>query len=494
MAAFFPEVNLSKYETHPLYKIMHPRSIAFWGASNNSMVMGSVQLSHVLSMGFDGPVYPIHPKHKIIQGLQAYSKVSEVPGPVDLAVLILPTHVVPEVLEDCGKFGIDRAIIVSAGFGEQEGSHGKELQQQIVDIANRYGIRFVGPNCIGVVNPYHKLNTTFFAYDSKPGFIGMASQSGSFITQMFAHLDKFGLGYSEGFSLGNEAMTDLTDCIEYLAESEETKVIALYIEGIRRGREFVRVASEVSRKKPIVAFYVGGSESGSRAGMSHTGAMAGSDALYDGIFKQSGIIRARSIEELFDFCYVLGSQPLPRGSNLAILTHSGGPGAAASDASERAGLTLAAFSPETCEKLQALVPGTASIKNPVDLTFSKNYSDYLGTMPEILLSDENVDSLFIYCLMPHQRVIQAVVGAGVDENQAGAFADQYVKIQTDAVTAIAAKYGKPVVGGSYCDRSEFFVRQLQDSGLPVLASPERAVTAMGALAGYAKWRRDHQND
>ncbi len=304
---------MSKYEIHPLYKIMHPKSIAFWGASNNSMVMGSVQLSHVLSMGFEGPVYPIHPNQQMIQGLQAYSKVSEVPGPVDLAVLILPTHVVPEVLEDCGKFGINRAIIVSAGFGEQEGSHGKELQQQIVEIANRYDIRFVGPNCIGVVNPYHKLNTTFFPYDAKPGFIGMASQSGSFITQMFVHLDKFGLGYSEGFSLGNEAMTDLTDCIEYLAESETTRVIALYIEGIRRGREFVRVASEVSRKKPIVAFYVGGSESGRRAGMSHTGAMAGPDALYDGIFKQSGIIRARSIEELFDFCYVLGSKPQPKG-------------------------------------------------------------------------------------------------------------------------------------------------------------------------------------
>ncbi len=140
------------------------------------------------------------------------------------------------------------------------------------------------------------------------------------------------------------------------------------------------------------------------------------------------------------------------------------------------------------------MPGTASIKNPVDLTFAKNYSDYLGTMPEILLSDENVDSLFIYCLMPHQRVIQAVVGAGIDQDQASAFADQYIKTQSDTVARIAAKYDKPVVGGSYCDRSEFFVRQLQDSGLPVLASPERAVSAMGALARYAKWRRDHQDD
>ncbi len=482
---------MTDYNKHPLYKIMHPKSIAFWGASNNSMVMGSVQLSHVLAMKFPGPVYPIHPKHKIIQGLPAYSKVSEVPGHVDLAVLVLPTNVVPEVLEDCGKSGIDRAIIVSAGFGEQEGSHGKELQKQIVDIANKYGIKFVGPNCIGVINPYHKLNTTFFPYDAKPGFIGMASQSGSFITQMFVHLEKFGLGYSEGFSLGNEAMTDLTDCIEYLAESPETRVIALYIEGIRRGREFVRVATEVSRKKPIVAFYIGGSESGRRAGMSHTGAMAGSDSLYDGIFKQSGIIRARSIEELFDFSYVLGSQPLARGNRTAILTHSGGPGAAAADAAERAGLILSPFSKDTLEKLQALVPGTASVKNPVDLTFAKNYSDYLGTIPEILLSDNNVDSLFIYCLMPHQRVIQAVVGAGVEKDQAATFANQYIQSQSAVASQFSTKFGKPVVGGSYCDRSEFFIRELQDQGLPVLASPERAVTALGALVRYSQWRKDH---
>ena len=488
------EFTLTSYEKHPLYKIMHPSSIAFWGASNNSMVMGSVQLAHVLDMKFDGPVYPIHPKQDNIQGLKAYSKVSDVPGPVDLAVIILPTHVVPEALEDCGRFGIDSAIIVSAGFGEQEGTHGKELQQQIVDIARKYGIRFVGPNCIGVVNPYHKLNTTFFPYEGRPGFIGMASQSGSFITQMFVHLDKFGLGYSEGFSLGNEAMTDLTDCIEYLAESPETRVIALYIEGIRRGREFVRVATQVSRKKPIVAFYVGGSESGRRAGMSHTGAMAGSDALYDGIFKQSGIIRARSIEELFDFCYVLGSQPLPDGNGLAVLTHSGGPGAAASDAAERAGLKLSAFSEKTQEKLRALVPGTASIKNPVDLTFAKNYSDYLGTLPNILLQDENVDSLFIYCLMPRQRVIQAVVGAGIERSQASDFATQYIVSQSEIAGQFSNNLGKPVVGGSYCDRSELFVRELQDHGFPVLASPERAVTAMGALARYASWRRYHEED
>ncbi len=245
------------FEQSPLYRIMHPASVAFWGASGNPMGMGSVQLSQMLALGFEGPVYPMHPREQEILGLKAYHHLKDVPGPVDLAILVLPTKVVPEILEECGKSGVTRAIIVSAGFGEK-GSDGKELQNRIVEIARKYGIHFIGPNCIGVVNPYAKLNTTFFPYEATPGFIGMASQSGSFITQVFVHLEKFGLGFSQGFSVGNEAMTDITDCLEYLGQCPHTKVIALYIEGVRRGRDFFRVAREVSKRKPIVAYYIGG--------------------------------------------------------------------------------------------------------------------------------------------------------------------------------------------------------------------------------------------
>jgi acetate---CoA ligase (ADP-forming) subunit alpha len=480
---------MKNFENNPLYKIMHPRSIAFWGASTNSMSMGSIQLANLLSMGFEGEVYPIHPKDKEINGLKAYSKISDVPGKTDLAILILPTGVVPGVLEECGLSGIKKAIIVSAGFSEKEGREGKLLQKELVDIAKRYGMTFVGPNCIGVINPSFKLNTTFFPYDAKPGFIGMASESGSFITQMFVHLAKFNLGFSQGFSLGNEAMVDLTDCIEYLAHCPATKVIALYIEGIRRGRRFVEVARRVSKIKPIVAFYVGGSKAGGRAGLSHTGAMAGPDHLYEGIFRQCGIIRAHSIEELFDFCYVLGSQPLPKGNRLGILTHSGGPGAAAADSAERSGLELSELTPSTAEALAPMVPNTASIKNPVDLTFAKNYSDYMATLPRILLKDENIDLLFIYCLMPHQRVISVILGSGMDTSQASEFAQQYIKNQSSITSSLASESGKPVVGGSFCDRTELFVRELQDYGMPVLPSPERAVSALGALYRYSRWLR-----
>ncbi|MGC8905918.1 MAG: acetate--CoA ligase family protein [Desulfomonilaceae bacterium] len=480
---------MSNFENHPLYRLMHPRSVAFWGASNDPMAMGSVQLGELLAMGFSGPVYPIHPRHKEILGLKAYPRVTNVPDQVDLAVLVIPTKIVPEVLEDCGKKGIKYAIIVSAGFAET-GSDGRALQDRIVEIARRYGIRFLGPNCIGAVNPRHKLNTTFYPYEASPGFIGMASQSGSFVTQMFVHLAKFGLGFSQGLSVGNEAVTDVTDCLEYLGECPWTKVIGLYLEGIRRGTDFLRVAAEASQKKPIVAYYVGGSAAGRQAGVSHTGAMAGRDEVYNGVFAQTGIIRASSMEELFDFCWVLGSQPLPKGNRIAVLTNSGGPGAAAADAAERSGLVLARFTDATRNALKALLPHTASVANPVDMTFARNHSDYFDAIPRILLEDEGVDGLFIYFLMPHKRIITSVMKAMAGESgDAQAIADEYVKSLASAVSSLAAAYGKPVVGGSFYTRNEFFIRELQDRGLPVLPSPERAVRALGALARYAAYRR-----
>lgn len=480
---------MNDFKNNPLYKIMHPKNIAFWGASSNSMSMGSIQLASLLMLGFEGNVYPIHPRDKEIKGLKAYSRISDVPEKVDLAILVIPTAIVAQVLNDCGEAGVKRAIVVSAGFSEKEGKEGKELQKRIVEIADSYGIKFLGPNCIGVVNSYLKLNTTFNPYDAAPGFIGMASQSGSFITQMFGHLSKFGLGFSQALSLGNEAMIDLSDCLEYLAQCPKTKVIALYIEGIRRGRHFVEIAKKVSKIKPIVSYYIGGSEAGRRAGQSHTGAMAGPDRLYDGVFRQCGIIRAHSIEELFDFCYVLGTQPLPQGNRLAILTHSGGPGAAAADSAERAGLELAELSPATLQALAPLLPYTASVKNPVDLTFAKNLNDYMATLPRILLKDQQIDSLFLYCLMPQQRVMLGVLGTGQGLEQAQQIVSEYVKGQSAIAANLSLESGKPAVGGTFGDRSELFVRELQDRGMTVLPSPERGVAGLGALYRYSKWRK-----
>ena len=299
-------------EKSPLYPIANPGSIAFFGASNHLSSMGSNLLASLQALGYPGRVYPVHPREATVRGLPAYRSVLDLPEAPDLAVLVLPADVVLPTLELCGRKGIPCAIIVSGGFREA-GPAGAELEAKLLGIARRYGLRFLGPNCIGVANPHHRLNTTFLECEGRPGHIGLASQSGSFITQMFNYLARRSLGFSSAFSVGNEADLDLVDCLAYLGACPRTRVIALYVEGIRRGRRFMETARRIAAQKPIVAFYVGGSEAGGRAGRSHTGALSGPDEIYDAVFRQSGIIRAQSISELFRHLSAPGRLSLARG-------------------------------------------------------------------------------------------------------------------------------------------------------------------------------------
>lgn len=471
-----------------LYRILNPRSIAFFGGSNSFSSMGTTQLSNLIELGFQGPIYAVHPTEATVQGLPTYKSVLDLPEVPDLAVMVLPTRIVPSVMEACGRKGIRNAVVISGGFKEV-GAEGAALESELAQSARRHGIRLLGPNCIGVVNPHHRLNTTFYPYRNSPGFIGMASQSGSFITQMFEPLDRFGLGFSAGISVGNEAAIDLVDAVQYLGACPHTRVIALYIEAIRRGRAFVEAARAITPAKPIVAFYVGGSEAGKRAGLSHTGAMAGPDRLYDGMFRQAGIVRAHSIDEMFDFCWALASCPRPSGTRLVIQTHSGGPGAAAADAAGRAGLQLPSLSPATAEKLKTLVPQTGSIHNPVDLTFTKNPMDYFLNIPRVLLEDEGVDGMLIYVLIPTHTVRNALGAMGVPEERIAEKMEKVLRQQVEAVAALVQTLHKPIIGYSFRDRRDSAVARLQDLGVPVLPSPERAARAMAALARYSRITR-----
>jgi acetyl-CoA synthetase (ADP-forming) len=473
----------------PLYLMLNPGSIAFYGASNNFSAMGTTQFANLRDLGFKGVLYPIHPTLDEVQGVRAYRSVLDLPEIPDLALMVLPTRIVPQMMEECGRKGIRRVIVVSGGFNEV-GGDGVGLQNRIVEIAKQYHMRFLGPNCIGVVNPWHKLNTTFFPYTVSPGFIGMASQSGSFVTQMFDYLGGFGLGFSAAISVGNEADMDIVDCLEYLAACPHTKVIALYIETIRRGRTFLERARAITPRKPIVALYVGGSNAGRRAGLSHTGAMAGPDRLYDGVFRQSGIIRARSIEELFDFSWVLGACPVPKGNHVIIQTHSGGPGVAAADACGRVGLELPPLSSATREKLSPFVPQTASMNNPVDLTFTKNPVDYFHAIPKVLMEGQETDGLMAYFLVPTRAVRDALESLGFSEDQIVEQGQKIIEQQSAAIAGLPEKYHKPVIGYSVHSREDVLVAKLQDKGIPVLGSPERGARAMGALMRYARWRKE----
>jgi acetate---CoA ligase (ADP-forming) subunit alpha len=474
-------------EKTTLYPIINPKSLVVFGASNKYASMGTNLLTSIMSLGFEGKIYPVHPSESLVKGLVAYKFVEDLPEIPDLALIVLPTQIVPQVLEACGKKGIRHAIVVSGGFKEVGGG-GVALEKQICHIADTYGIRFLGPNCIGVANPHHKFNATFLPCPQTPGFIGMASQSGSFITQMFDYLMQFGQAFSTGISAGNEANIDLVDCLEYLGACPRTKVIGMYIETIRRGREFIDMARSIVPHKPIVAYYAGGSEAGRTASLSHTGALSGPDKLYEGVFAQSGVIRASSIEELFDFCWCLGASPKPEGSRVLVLTHSGGPGAVAADACSRAGLVLNPISASVLAKLSPFMPHTGSAANPVDITYTKKSMDYFTQIPKILLDDENSDAMLMYFLMSEKSVIRAMEGYGITGEDAVRETRKFIDKHSQPVIDMIKNHPKPCIGFSFYNRDNPFIRILQDNGIVVFPSPTRAVKALAAMVRYVKLR------
>ncbi len=472
----------------PLYQIANPKSIAFFGASNTFMRMGSIMLSSLQAQGYEGKIFPVHPTEKVVRGLRAYPGILDVPEIPDLAIIVLPTEIVCQTLDDCGKKGIRSAIVVSGGFREA-GPEGAVLQKKLEAIARRHGIRFLGPNCLGVANLHLKLNPTPIKADCKAGFVGLASQSGSFITQMFNYLHRHGMGFSTALSVGNEASIDIVDCLEYLGACPHTKVITLYIEGINRGDQFVKIAKAITPHKPIVALYVGGSEAGKRAGLSHTGSLSGPNEIYDGIFKQCGIIRAQTLTELFDYALALGTLPRPKGNRVVIQTHSGGPGATAADSCGRAGLSLPRLSPETVEKLKPMIPKTASTANPVDMTFSKNPSEDYFNIPDALLQDKQTDILLAYFVSPGLFLERILEEMGISEEAIGAEADKLIADYAQKFVSLSRLHpDKPIVGFTYRSLQEKMVRTLLEAGVPVYQDPERAARSLAAVREYNERR------
>jgi acetate---CoA ligase (ADP-forming) len=470
----------------PLWQIMHPRSIAWVGASNNPTKMGTIQLLGLKHMNFPGPVYPIHPEERTVLGLKAYASAADLPEAPDLAVLIVPTRFAVPILEDLGKRGVKRAVIVTAGFKEM-GEEGRRQEQDLVATAKRYGIRFVGPNCIGVIHTRERLNTTFFAAHQTPGSVGIASQSGTYVTQVQLYLRRRGIAFSQAISVGNEANIDVVDCLEYLAEEEDTRSIILYLESLRRPHRFLEVARRVTREKPVMVLYVGGTQAGARSGMSHTGSLAGDDRLYNALFRQAGILRVSSIGDLYTFGFALANQPALKGNRVGIVSHSGGPVTSIADACERCGLEVPVFSPSLQKKLEKSLPATASGANPVDLTFSLDPQTMAVDIPRMILESGEVDGVIIHGIMGSAfRDVIAGQMKGFLDIPMEAMADAEEKTLSELVT-VAGQSNKPVVCSSFMDRNQDnCTRYLQDHGVPVLYGPEKAVRAMAYLRQYGR--------
>lgn len=477
----------SSLEENPLYYFANARSIAFLGASNRGETMGSIILNSLMGSRYRGVIYPVHPREESISGLKAYSSIDAIPVLPDLAVLVLPTKVVPEVLEECGRSGIRQVVIVSGGFKEV-GAEGVALEEELKRISRQYGIRVIGPNCLGIVNTRHRINTTPLLLRGDPGSVGLVSQSGSFVAQMFEYLSHLGLAFSTAFSVGNEMDVDLVDCMEYLEACPDTKVIALYIEGIKRGREFLEAARRISCSKPIVAFYVGGSETGRKAAFSHTGALSGPDELYSGMFRQSGVLRAYSVTELFDYSWALARLPEPGGRGVVIQTHSGGPGASAADVCGRLGMELPSLTDSTKKGLAEHLPHTASMGNPVDLTFTQDPRSFFFEIPRVILEDENLDFLLIYLFIPEDAIRQRLIVAGFSGEEVEKTITDIVQSGSDAFVKVLEKSKKPVVGFTYLNIRETFIKRIIQTGVPVFQDPARAVAAIRAVVDYYEFK------
>ena len=438
-----------------LDKIFKPASVAVVGASRKEGKVGHSVLKNIIEYGFEGEIFPINPTAEEILGLKCYKDISDV-GAVDLIIVCVPNVIVPEIIRRASAKG---AVIISAGFREG-GREGLRLERELLEAA-RGRMRIIGPNCLGIISAYSKLNASFSAKAPKPGRIAFISQSGALCTAVLDLADKEGIGFSYFVSLGNKCDVDEADLLEFLKDDEHTRVIALYLEGVKDGRRLMSAAENCSRSKPIVAIKSGRTAEGAKAASSHTGALAGSYEIFKTAAQQSGIVVADSLEELFDICIGFSLLEVPRTNKVAIVTNAGGPGVLAADACAEYGLELARLSDGTIRRLREALPPHASIYNPVDVLGDATADRYEKAL-EAVAADENVAAVLVI-LTP-----QAMT-----------------EIEKTAEVVTKFQSSKPIVaafmGGIDIEAA---LPILKRHGVPNYDEPRRAVRVLAALNEY----------
>ena len=383
-----------------LRHLMAPRRVAVIGASRDRQKIGGAIFHNLLDCGFTGAVFPVNPKAEAVAGVLAYPTVADIPGVVDLAVVVVPAAAVMAVVAECAAKKVSSVVVISAGFAET-GEAGRALQNRLTALVRSSGMRMIGPNCVGILNtdPAVSLNASFAARAPLAGRIAMASQSGALGVALLDQAKAMGLGVAQFVSLGNRADISSNDLLAYWAADERTDVILLYLESFGNTRNFARIARQVTRIKPVVALRGGRSSAGARAAASHTGSLAGPSAGLDALLRQTGVLQVDSIEDMFGVSQVMAYQPPPRGRRLAIVTNAGGPGILAADACAVQGLRLATLSPATRTRLAGFLPPEASTQNPVDMIASATPEAYRQAV-EAVLADEGVDSVLMIFIEP----------------------------------------------------------------------------------------------
>ncbi|HET7216503.1 MAG TPA: GNAT family N-acetyltransferase [Vicinamibacterales bacterium] len=450
--------------TASMKSFFEPRVVAVVGANRQRGKIGSEILRNLVADGFTGTIVPVHPAAAEIEGLKAYARVTEIPGPVDLALVVVPAAQVLAAVDDCISKQVRAICVISAGFSEC-GAEGRAREAELVAKIRAAGCRLIGPNCMGLLNtdPAIRLNATFSPVYPPAGSVAMSTQSGALGLAILDYAKRLDIGISSFVSVGNKPDVSGNDLIQYWADDPRTSVILLYLESFGNPRKFSEIARRVARTKPIVAVKAGRSTAGSRAAASHTGALASSDVVVDALFRQAGVIRTERLEELFDVAALLANQPVPRGGRVAILTNAGGPGILAADACEANGLTLPVLSESTRAELRAFLPAAASVGNPVDMLASAPPEHYRRALAAIL-RDDNVDSAIAIFIPP------------------------LVTEPTEVASAIADTVknvpGKPVLGVFM--RAEGAPATL--APIPCYAFPESAALALARVTSYGRWR------
>lgn len=473
--------NERKDHMNSLDAIFSPKSVAVLGASTTPGKVGHDIFANILKGGYQGVLYPVNPSTKSVLSVRAYPTITDIPDEVDLAFIILPPQIALDVVESSIEKGVKGIVIVSAGFREV-GGEGLTIENRIVSICSEAGVRIIGPNCLGVINPLPsvRLNASFSRRMPEAGKLSFISQSGALCTAVLDFAADRDFGFSKFISIGNKADVDELDLLRYFHEDEDTQVIMIYIEELRRdGNEFITTVKEITsgeRPTPVLVIKSGKTAAGAQAAVSHTGALAGSEAVYDSIFKQAGIICADTIDELFDFASAfayknessLGKliRKAPRGNRVAIVTNAGGPGIVATDMTVSSGLELAKFHHDTIEALASHLPYTANLNNPVDIIGDASQDRYKNAL-DAVIKDEGVDGALVI-LTPQSMT--NVLGTA------------------EAIVEIARRSRKPIVCCfmGIIDVSDG-VKYLQQHGYPVFRFPENAAKAFGALYRYSKW-------
>ncbi|MBI4440846.1 CoA-binding protein [Candidatus Woesearchaeota archaeon] len=442
----------------------NPKSVAVLGVSRNPNKVGHVIFRNIVDAKWKGMLYPVNPNAEIVLNFSCFKSVLEIRQPVDLAVIAVPANFVLKAVDECGRKGIKHVVMITSGFQEVGNL---ALQNKLLALLKKYNIAVVGPNCLGVFDAYSKIDTLFLPRyrlsRPHPGGISFVCQSGAVGSAILDLATTEHYGFSKFISYGNALNVDEADYIEYLGKDPATRVICLYVEGVKDGPKFLRVCKEVSRAKPIIALKAGVSAAGAKATMSHTGALAGAAEIYDGVFKQANIIRAHSLEEMFNYARALEKGILPKGPNVAVITNGGGYGILSTDAVIMNGLQMAAFSPDAEKAIAAVLPPIVKVHNPLDLAGDATTERYRVAL-EAVLADKNVDMLLVIVLYQTPLITTDIVDIIIELND----------LKKKPICVVST-------GGEF---TEVLKKSLEQNGVPCYTFPEQAVGALRQLYTY----------